>query len=237
MNTRFKTLLVTGAMALALIGLNGAAVAKGDDAATKAAVDAVRAALEGGKGVPPQEMSPEVYAKNHEMVVHVFTSFRDGLKQPIVAGNLASLRTELDKLPSLEKAYIDAKNAGDEAAAKKAADDYELSVNKVVAAALPLDRVVKATLQKYMETFDALGKDGAKLKAEPDLAALLAEIELLMKPLDDANAQVGPMQSQAATDAQKRFVTVRAKIIHEEIAAAALKDLLSASTAASAPQK
>jgi hypothetical protein len=212
MKTRFKLVLLSGAMALALTGL----------CAATASASAASAA-----SAPVKEMTAANYAKNHKMAVQVFVSFKEGLKKPAVATAMGTIQADLLKLPALEKAYISAKAAADEVAAKTAGDAYEQSVKEIVDLALPMDQEVEPTLRGYLHNFDRLGKVGDRLKAEPDVAALLSEVQILMKPLDDANEQVGPLQSRAANNAEKRFGHERKVILAEELAKAALEDLRS----------
>lgn len=162
----------------------------------------------------------EIYDLNHKGAVTFLTQFRDAITTvPEIAGALAQLPTELAKLPGLEKAYIDAKNAGNEADAAKAQDTYTATVQKIIELALPLDQNVMPMRVKIMSGFDQLGAIGTKLKAEKDIAALIAEIDRVMKPLDDANTLVGPLHDAAAQNTNTRVQLEGKRIFAEELRA------------------
>jgi hypothetical protein len=136
---------------------------------------------------------------------------------PGVAGSLTQLAPELAKLPGFEKAYIDAKNASNEADAKTALDNYNATVQKVIELAVPLDQGILPVRAQIMGQFEQLGPVGAKLMAEKDVAALLSDIETALKPLADANTLVGPLHDAAMKTTQVRMQAEGKKIFNEEL--------------------
>jgi len=201
-----KTIVLAAAAALALSSLSGVAMA-----APKAKTPAAATAVQG-------KSQAEIYDANHKGAVAVLTRFKTGISSPEVAGALAQIKTELDGLPALAKAYVDAKNAGNDAAAKTAQDSYTASVQKVIDLAVPLDQQVMPVRAQLMGGFEQLGAVGAKLKAEKDIAALIADIDAAMKPLDDANEMVGPIHDAAMKNTQTRMQQLGKKIFGEELA-------------------
>lgn len=159
------------------------------------------------------------YDEMHKGVVATLTQIRDGMKSsPKLQGDLTTLNTEMGKLPGLEKAFIDAKNAGDEAAAKKAADDYATSAQKVVEIAGPMNKSFQQLMQQIGMGFAQLGPDGEKLVNEKDVTALLEDISKMLAPLDEANKTVGPLYGAAAKSVQARIQAEIARIQKEEFA-------------------
>ncbi|HEY9730383.1 MAG TPA: hypothetical protein V6C89_00635 [Drouetiella sp.] len=207
---RKSIILAATAAALALGSLSAPALA----AMPKTAPEA---------GAAQAKSPAEIYDMNHKGAVAMFTQFKTMItSQPEVTSLLAQLKTEMAGLPALEKAFIDAKNAGNEAAAKTAQDNYAASVQKVVELALPLDKGLMPIRAQLMGGFDRIDPAvAAKLKAEKDLAPLLADIDAALKPLDDANAIVGPMFEAAQKSAQTRMKQAAEKIMNEELAAQA----------------
>ncbi|MBS2002934.1 MAG: hypothetical protein U0103_24690 [Candidatus Obscuribacterales bacterium] len=201
-----KSIVLAAAAVLALSSLSGVATA-----APKAKTPAAATAVQG-------KSPAEIYDANHKGAVAVLTRFKTGISSPDVAGALAQIKTELDGLPALAKAYVDAKNAGDDAAAKTAQDSYTASVQKVIDLAVPLDQQVMPVRAQLMGGFEQLGAVGAKLKAEKDIAALIADIDAAMKPLDDANEMVGPIHDAAMKNTQTRMKQLGKKIFGEELA-------------------
>jgi hypothetical protein len=203
-----KSIILAAAAALA-VSLSGAAMAapKATDTAPSAAALA-------------KKSPAEIYDLNHKGAVGMLTEFKTVITTvPEVSGPLAQLSTELAKLPGLEKAFIDAKNAGNEADAKKAQDSYTASVQTIVDLAVPLDQGLMPVRAKIAGGFEAVGPIGAKLKAEKDVAGLLADIDAALKPLDDANAIVGPMHDAAMKTTQTRIKQEAKKIFSEELGA------------------
>ncbi len=204
---RKSLILAATAAALALSSLSGAAIAampKAQDAAPTA-----------------QGKSPaEIYNLNHQAAVGMLTQFKAMItSEPKATGPLADLKTEMAGLPALEKAFVDAKNAGNEAAAKTAQDSYAASVQKIVKLAVPLDQGLMPIRAQVMGNFDQLEPTiAAKIKAEKDVAALLADIDAVFKPLDDANSIVGPIFAAAQKNAQTRVKQAAEKIMNEELA-------------------
>jgi hypothetical protein len=159
------------------------------------------------------------YEDLHKALIASLTKMRDGMKSnPKLQGDLTALNTEVGKLPALEKAFVDAKNAGDEAAAKKAADDYATEAQKIVDIALPMDQAVNQMMQQLGMGFAQLGPVGQKLANEKDVGALLEDIHGIFKPLDAANAAVGQLHDAAAESAQNRVQAEIARIQKEEFA-------------------
>ncbi len=208
-----KSIILAAAAALALSSFAGVA-----SAAPKAAAKAPTAATQDAN--PLAGKSPaEIYDMNHKGAVAMFTRFKTAITTDTdITGPLAQIKTELAGLPALEKAYVDAKNAGKDADAQKAQDDYTASVQKVIDLALPLDQNLMPVRMKLMSGFAQMGATGAKLKAEKDVAALLADIDAAFKPLDDANEIVGPMHDAAMKSAQVRIEAASKKIFNEELA-------------------
>ncbi len=160
----------------------------------------------------------EIYDLNHKGAVAMLTQFKNVVTSvPQVAGSLTQLAPELAKLPGFEKAFIDAKNAGNEADAKTALGNYTDTVQKIVELAVPLDQGIMPVRAKIMGQFEQLGPVGAKLMAEKDIAALLADIETALKPLDDANTIVGPLHDAAMQTTQVRIQAESKKIFNEEL--------------------
>ncbi len=160
----------------------------------------------------------EIYDQNHKGAIGMLTEFKGVITSvPQVAGPLSQLAPELAKLPGFEKAYIDAKNASNEADAKAALDNYTATVQKIVELAVPLDQGIMPIRAKIMGQFEQLGPVGTKLMAEKDVAALLADIEATLKPLDDANTLVGPMHDAAMKTTQVRMSAEGKKIFNEEL--------------------
>ncbi len=211
---RKSIILAAAAAALALSSLSGVAVAAPK---AKATVTAPAAAGE----IDISKMTPaQIYDLNHKGAVAVLTRFKTGVTtDPDVTGAMTTLKTELAGLPALEKAYVDAKNAGNEAAAKTALDSYTASVQKIIDVAVPLDQGLLPMRAQVMGGFEQMGPSGAKLKAEKDVAGLIADIDAAFKPLDDANSIVGPIQMAAAKAAQVRIKLEAKKIFSEELGA------------------
>jgi len=198
-----KSIILAAAAALAF-SLSGAAIA-----APKATAPQATAATK----------SPaEIYDLNHKGAVGMMTQFKTVItSEPEVTAPLAQLKTELAGLPALEKAFVDAKNAGNDADAKKAQDSYTASVQKVVELAVPLNQALMPMRAQLMGGFEQMGPSGAKLKAEKDVAALIADIDAALKPLDDANSIVGPLFNAAKKSAQARIKQAAEKIFNEEL--------------------
>lgn len=212
---RKTIILAAAAAALAFTSLSGVAVAAPPKAKATTTAPATAGEIDISKMTPAQ-----IYDLNHKGAVAVLTRFKTGVTtDPDVTGAMTTLKTELAGLPALEKAYIDAKNAGNEAAAKTALDSYTASVQKIIDAALPLDQGLMPMRAKVMSGFEQMGPTGAKLKAEKDVAALVADIDAAFKPLDDANTIVGPIQMAAAKAAQVRIKLEAKKIFSEELGA------------------
>ena len=160
----------------------------------------------------------EIYDLNHKGALGMLTEFKTLItSQPEIVAPLAQLSTELAKLPGFEKAYIDAKNASNEADAKTALDNYTATAQKIVELAVPLDRGLLPVRGKIMQGFESLGPVGAKLVSEKDIAAALADIGTTLKPLDDANKLVGPMHDAAMKTTQVRMKAEGKKIFNEEL--------------------
>lgn len=209
---RKSIILAATAAALALTSLSGVAVAAPK---AKATVTAPAAAGE----LDISKMTPaQIYDLNHKGAIAVLTRFKTGITTDAdVTAGMATLKTELAGLPTLEKAYVDAKNASNEAAAKTALDSYTASVQKIIEVAMPLGQGLMPIRAQVMGGFEQMGPTGAKLKAEKDIAALIAEIDAALKPLDDANTIVGPIQMAAAKAAQVRIRLEAKKIFSEEL--------------------
>jgi hypothetical protein len=200
---RKHLILAAAALALAIPSVGAPAFA----AAPKAPVAA-----------PTQPAMPK-YDDLHKGAVAMLTKFKTMLtSEPEVTARLADLPAELNKLPALEKAYVDAKNAGDEAAAKKAADDYVAAAQKIVDLALPLDQGLGPIQGQIAMGFAQLGPTGEKLLAEKDVVALNKDIETILAPLDAANKAVGEFHDNAAQAAQLRMKAEAARIAKEEFA-------------------
>ncbi|CAN5291475.1 hypothetical protein BH10CYA1_BH10CYA1_28370 [soil metagenome] len=207
-----KSIILAAVAALAFSSLSGVAMAAPKAKSTTAA-PAAAATLDPSKMTPAQ-----IYDANHQGAVAIFTQFKTAITtDPDVSGSIAQLKTELAGLPTLEKAFIDAKNAGNEAAAKTAQDSYTASVQKIIDLAIPLDQGLLPMRAKMMGGFDQMGAIGAKLKAEKDIAGLIADIDAALKPLDDANTIVGPIQMAAVKAAQVRIKLEAKKIFSEEL--------------------
>lgn len=166
-----------------------------------------------------QEQAMPPYPVLHSGVVKMLTQFKTMLtSEPEVTSRLGQLPTELDKLPVLEKAYIDAKNAGEEAAATKAHDDYVATATKIVELALPLDQGVLPIKMQLTIGFAQLGDVGEKLLKEKDVVALTTEIDNLLAPLMKANEVIGPLHDAAAQATQLRMQQEAERIAKEEFA-------------------
>jgi len=166
----------------------------------------------------PQSGTPDqLYEQNHHAALAALTQLKTILASPKVAPSMTQLATELAKLPGLKAAYLDAKKSGKEDEAKTALEAYTQSANTIIELALPLEQLVQMDGQD-MAGFDQLGPVGAKLKAEVDIAAVINEIDTAMKPLNDANDVVGPLQIAAATAMQARMKEMAPKIFGEELA-------------------
>lgn len=202
-----KSIILAAAAALALSSLSGIAVA-------------AQPAPKGAPQTAVQGKSPaEIYDMNHKGAVMILTRFKGMVTSAEPSAMLTQLKAELDGLPALEKSFIDAKNAGNEAAAKTAQDSYVASVQKVIALAMPLDQGIMPMRAQIMGGFEQLGPTvGPKLKAEKDIAALITDIDAALKPLDDANSIVGPLHDGAMKTAQTRIKALGQKIFDEELA-------------------
>jgi hypothetical protein len=164
-----------------------------------------------------QPSPDQVYEMNHKGAAAALTKLKTVLASDKVAPALAQLGTEMAKLPGLQKAYIDAKAAGNDADAKTALDAYTKSAATIVALALPLEPLAQIDAT-YKARFEAMGDVGVKLKGEADIAALLKDIDAAIKPLSDANETVGPMQQAAFEAAQERIQKESEAILNEELA-------------------
>lgn len=159
----------------------------------------------------------DVYAQSHKAALGAFTQLKTIVTSDKVAPTLKQLATEMAGLPALEKAYLDAKAAGKDAEAKTALDAYVKSAQTIVSLALPLEPL--AQMQARFEAgFDAMGPDGAKLKGEADIAALLKDVDAALKPLSDANEVIGPLHDAANQAAQVRIQKEAERIFTEELA-------------------
>lgn len=205
-----KSIILAAVAALAFTSISGVAVAAPKAQPTAAAT------ADPLKGKTPAQ----IYDMNHTGAVAIFTRFKTGITtDPDISSSLAGLKTELAGLPALEKAFVDAKNAGNEAAAKTAQDSYTASVQKIIDLAVPLDQNLMPIRAQIMGGFEQMGPTGAKLKAEKDIAGLISDIDAALKPLDDANTIVGPIQQAAAKAAQLRIQLEAKKIFSEELGA------------------
>lgn len=188
-------------------------------AAAIAAPPAPAAKMEAAQPTAPAEQKMPPYEDLHKGALAMLTRFKTLLvSEPEVSTRLKDLPAAMDKLPALEKAYIEAKNAGDEAAAKKAMDDYAAAAQAVVDLALPLDQGLMPLQQQIGMGFAQLGPTGVKLLAEKDVKAVADEIEKLLEPLAKANELVGPLHDAAAEAAQLRIQQETARIEKEEFA-------------------
>ena len=169
---------------------------------------------------PPPKQAPakaSTYEEEHQAAIKALTDFKNQLGSDAdISSKLAAIVTETAKLPALEKAYIDAKKAGKEAEAKTAATDYTAAVQKIIDAAVPLDQDILPAHKRMQKDFAT--PMGKRLKAEKDIAPLLAAIEVAIKPLDDANENIGPLQNAAAKGTQARLKLEKTKIFGEELA-------------------
>ncbi len=198
---RKSILLVAAALALSI---SGSAIAAPKTAAAPAATAAHSPA--------------EIYDLNHKGALGMLVQFKTLItSQPEIVAPLGQLSTELAKLPGFEKAYIDAKNAGNDADAKAALDNYTQSAQKIVELAVPLDQGLLPIRGKIMQGFESLGPVGTKLVAEKDIAAALADIDTTLKPLNDANTLVGPLHDAAVKTTQIRIRAEGKKIFNEEL--------------------
>lgn len=206
-NTSIFAAVAAVALSLSFVGTASAVIP--DAPAPKGAP-----AASGQQGAIPSDQ----YQAAHKGAVAFITKFTTALHASAeVKASLAGLSTELAKLPSLEKAYVDAKHANKDADAKKAQDDYAASVQKIIDLALPMDQGLMQTRARIMAGFEQMGPVGEKLKAESDIAALLADIDATLKPLDTANELVGPIHDAAMASAQKRIEAEGQKIFGEEL--------------------
>ena len=210
-----KSLLIAAIAALSFSGAvtvsqhaNAAAPASGPGASAKPV-----------KPQTPEQAptKPATYEEEHKAAVKALTDFKNQLGSDAdISSKLAAITTETAKLPPLEKAYVDAKKAGKEAEAKTAATDYTAAAQKIIDAAVPLDQNVLPGYARMQKDFAT--PMGKRLKAEKDIAPLLADIEAAMKPLIDANENIGPLQNAAAKSTQARLQLEKTKIFGEELA-------------------
>jgi hypothetical protein len=194
---KFKALFLAAAVSLALVGTASATI----------------------PGSAPGPAAGSAYEQSHTGAAAFLTEFKDALAEPKLAADLAKLPIEMAKLPGLKKAYVDAKNAGKEDEAKAALDAYTETVQTVIGLAVPLDQAIMPGRAQIEKGFASMGPDGAKLAAEKDIASLLADINAALKPLDEANTVVGPLQMAAAKATNIRVKAEAKKIFGEELGA------------------
>lgn len=217
---RKSIIIAAAALAIALPSAAAfAAPAKGQDTPNGPNAPVVIQMNKDGtiSAAPAPQLPP--YADLKKGAIGMLTQFKTMLvSEPKVSTRLKDLPAAMDKLPALEKAYIDAKNAGDEAAASKAFADYTAAAKAVVDLALPLDVNLMPIQQQIGMGFAQLGPTGAKLVEEPEVKAIFAEIETILAPLAKANELVGPLHDAALEAAQLRIKQETARIEQEEFA-------------------
>ncbi len=208
----------TAALALSILGPVAAYAAAPGDAKAPAA-QATEQATD-----PAADKEP-TYAEKKEAAVSVLSQFRDALnKLPV-----DELNAELAKLPTFEKAYVDAKGKGDEAAAKAASDGYAASVQNVVKLNMQIGAAMQGAGMINLQLGMMLGADGEKISKEADVVAVSDEVNKRMGAIQAAGKTsqdaVGGLFQSVQAAVQQRMKIEAPKIFNEELNNAVLNHM------------
>ena len=163
-----------------------------------------------------QQKAP-TYAEKKAHAVEVMTQFRDALNEL----PLAQLNAELAKLPGFEKAYVDAKNAKDDAAAAQASADYAASVQAINKFNNKIAGTIQQAGRMGIMLGMQLGDDAEKISKEPDFVAVQTQIGNRVKALNSAGKAsmeaVGALVKATQAQAAERFSQEREKIFDQTL--------------------
>jgi len=173
----------------------------------------------------PAKPQQPTYAQKHSATVDGLTQFRDALNGLPVD----DINAELAKLPGFEKAYVDAKNKGDDAAAKAASDGYTASTQAIFKDYSQLVAAMQGAQGLNFQLGMLLGDDADKVSKEKDVVAVQAQIDARVKTVEAAiHASVdavAPIVNEAGKAAAQRLQLEKQKIMDEELSNAVINHL------------